>query len=137
MRNLLAIFNILVFFFNSIPTFAQQSSLYDKNCQTKLLRLAEVFGSLHFLQNLCNAPTNKWYDYMNELLEAEQPIEPKRAVFYEAFNRAYLSFAENYHHCTQYAIEANEIYIQESVTLIEDIQDIIRKADNILKKAAP
>ncbi|WP_354186433.1 TIGR02301 family protein [Bartonella japonica] len=117
MRILLIIFIIFISFSTSIPTFAQQSPPYEK----KLLRLAEILGSLHFLQNLCSTPTNQWYNYIGALIEAEQPIPQRRAYFYEAFNESYRAFSENYHHCTQSAIEASQRYIKEGSALSENI----------------
>ncbi|MBB5073598.1 uncharacterized protein (TIGR02301 family) [Bartonella callosciuri] len=117
MRNTLIKITILTFFLISIPTFAQQSPPYEK----KLLRLAEILGSLHFLQNLCSTPTNQWYEYMNALIEAEQPMPQRRVYFYEAFNEAYRSFSENYHRCTQSAIEAKKRYVKEGRTLSKSL----------------
>ncbi|EJF81923.1 TIGR02301 family protein [Bartonella doshiae] len=117
MRNILINITVLTFFFASKSTFAQYSPPYE----TKLLRLAEILGSLHYLQNLCKAPTKQWYDYMVALIEAEQPMPQRRAYFYEAFNEAYRSFSENYHHCTQSAIEATQRYIIEGKTLSESL----------------
>ncbi|QEE11814.1 TIGR02301 family protein [Bartonella krasnovii] len=122
MRNKLKKIILLIFIVISMPTFAQQSPPYEK----KLLRLAEILGSLHFLQNLCVPPTNQvpinqWYDYMNALIEAEHPIPQRRAYFYDAFNEAYRAFSENYHHCTQAAIEANQRYIKEGRALSENL----------------
>ncbi|WP_175868734.1 TIGR02301 family protein [Bartonella gabonensis] len=117
MRNKLRTIIVLIFLVISMPTFAQRSPPYEK----KLLRLAEILGSLHFLQNLCEPPTNQWYDYMNALIETEHPIPQRRAYFYEAFNEAYRAFSENYHHCTQTALEANQRYIKEGRTLSENL----------------
>ncbi len=108
---------ILILLIISMPTFAQQSPPYER----KLLRLAEILGSLHSLQSLCESPTNQWYDYMNALIEAEHPTPQRRAYFYEAFNEAYLAFSENYHLCTQAAIEANQRYIEEGRILSENL----------------
>ncbi len=117
MRNILIKIIILTFFVTSIPTFAQQYPPYD----TKLLRLAEILGSLHYLQNLCNTPTNQWYNHMTALIEAEKPTPQRRAYFYEAFNEAYRAFSANYHHCTQSAIEANQRYVTEGRSLSENL----------------
>ncbi|OPB35532.1 TIGR02301 family protein [Bartonella taylorii] len=117
MRNILIKITFLTFFLSLTPTFAQQSPPYE----TKLLRLAEILGSLHYLQNLCKTPTNQWYDYMTALIEAEQPMPQRRAYFYEAFNEAYRAFSENYHHCTQSAIEANQRYVKEGRALSENL----------------
>nr|WP_246588300.1 TIGR02301 family protein [Bartonella raoultii] len=108
---------IIIFFFTSTQTFSQQFPSYE----TKLLRLAEILGSLHFLQNLCSTPTNKWYDHMNALIEVENPTPQRRAHFYAAFNNAYRAFSENYHHCTRSAIEANKRYIKEGKALSKSL----------------
>ncbi len=117
MRNILIKITFLTFFLSLTPTFAQQSAPYE----TKLIRLAEILGSLHYLHNLCKTPTNQWYDYMTALIEAEQPIPQRRAYFYEAFNEAYRGFSENYHHCTLSAIEANQRYVKEGRALSENL----------------
>lgn len=117
MPNILIKFIFFIFFFILTPTFAQQSPPYE----IKLLRLAEILGALHSLQNLCATPTNQWYDYMNALIEAEQPTPQRRAYFYAAFNEAYRAFSENYHHCTQSAIEANQRYMKEGRSLSENL----------------
>ncbi|AGF74325.1 hypothetical protein BAnh1_04440 [Bartonella australis AUST/NH1] len=117
MRNILINIIISVFFLSSAQTFAQQLLSYD----TKLLRLAEILGSLHYLRNLCTTPTNQWYDYMAALIEAEKPAPQRRAYFYESFNGAYRAFSENYHRCTQSAIEADRRYIEEGRALSESL----------------
>ncbi|EJF87030.1 TIGR02301 family protein [Bartonella vinsonii subsp. arupensis OK-94-513] len=117
MRNNLIKTVFFISFLALTPTFAQQSPPYE----TKLLRLAEILGSLHSLQNLCSTPTNQWYNYMSALIEAEQPMPQRRTYFYEAFNEAYRAFSENYHHCTQSAIEATQRYIKEGKSLSENL----------------
>ncbi|WP_273759551.1 TIGR02301 family protein [Bartonella sp. ML70XJBT.G] len=117
MHNILIKIVFFIFFFAFTPTFAQQSPPYE----TKLLRLAEILGALHSLQNLCGTPTNQWYNYMNALIEAEQPIPQRRSYFYAAFNEAYRAFSESYHHCTPSAIEANQRYIKEGRSLSENL----------------
>ncbi|MCZ2203806.1 TIGR02301 family protein [Bartonella sp. A05] len=108
---------ILIFFLISTPTFSQQLPLYD----TKLLRLAEILGSLHYLRNLCSTPTSQWYDHMSALIEAEEPTPQRRSQLYEAFNGAYRAFSTNYHHCTHSAIEADKRYVHEGAALSESL----------------
>lgn len=117
MRNILINIIILTFFFISTQTVAQQFPSYE----TKLLRLAEILGSLHYLQNLCGSPTNQWYNHMRALVEGEKPTPQRRVHFYAAFNEAYRAFSENYHYCTPSAIEANKRYIKEGRTLSKNL----------------
>ncbi|MCL6229506.1 TIGR02301 family protein [Bartonella bilalgolemii] len=113
MNNILINIIFLIFFLIPTPTFAQQFPPY----YIKFLRLAEILGSLHYLRNLCSNPTNQWYDHMVALIEAEKPTPQIRAHLYETFNAAYSAFSENYHRCTDSAIEADQRYVKEGNAL--------------------
>ncbi|WP_336276284.1 TIGR02301 family protein [Bartonella sp. CB178] len=117
MRKMLISVTILTFLLTTTPTFSQHRPLYD----TKLLRLAEILGSLHYLQNLCGIPTNRWHNYMKTLIETEKPAPKRLAYFYQAFNEAYRAFSESYHDCTQSAAEASQRYIKEGRILSENL----------------
>jgi uncharacterized protein (TIGR02301 family) len=69
-----------------------------------LLRLAEILGSLHFLQQLCEGEgSSKWRDQMNALLDAEKPDDQRRARLIDRFNRGYESYRSVYRACTDSA----------------------------------
>ena len=88
----------------------------------KIMRLAEILGSVHYLRNLCNDSESEWRQMMESLLAEETKGEPQRAArFTAAFNRGYRSFASTYVRCTQQAIAAEEKYRAEGATLATEI----------------
>ena len=86
----------------------------------QLLRLAEIFGSLHYLRNLCGEDGQAWRERMEALLDAENPDEARRTRFVASFNRGYRSFEGTYGACTASAIEAIRRYMQEGEALTRD-----------------
>lgn len=90
--------------------------------EDQLLRLAEIFGSLHFLRPLCgHDDTPTWRDRMQALLEAEVGEENRRRRFVERFNLGYRGFSSVYRECTDAARLALTQYVEEGDTLIHDL----------------
>lgn len=87
----------------------------------RLMRLAEVLGSLHYLRNLCGEAGDKWRGQMEKLLAAENPDATRRAKFIANFNRGYRSFDEIYVNCTPSATEAISRYMKEGEALTREI----------------
>lgn len=117
MHNILKVLFVFSFLGLFTQAHAQQMSQYD----SKMLRLAEILGSLHYIQNLCSRPNSQWRDRMNELIDAENPNATRRARLYAAFNDAFRAFATNYHTCTKAAVELNQQYIKEGSVLSNEL----------------
>lgn len=117
MRNVLKSLIIVCLTLGATPAFAQQAPQYD----SKMLRLAEILGSLHYLRNLCGEATPQWRDRMAELVKAENPSPARRARLYAAFNDAYRAFSDSYHSCTVSAIDADRRYIAEGEVLSKEL----------------
>jgi uncharacterized protein (TIGR02301 family) len=120
----------------ALPAFGQQSKKADEDAapetpvvaekpapyDTRLMRLAEILGSVHYLRNLCKGGESEWREMMAELLGEETINEPQRAArLTAAFNRGYRSFASTYVKCTPQAIAAEEAYRAEGATLATEI----------------
>jgi uncharacterized protein (TIGR02301 family) len=100
------------------PVVEEKPTPYDD----RLLRLAEILGSVHYLRNLCNGREAEWRQMMTDLLAEETRNEPKRAAVLTAgFNRGYRSFAATYTKCTPQAVAAEEKYRAEGATLATEI----------------
>ncbi|MEM8749535.1 MAG: TIGR02301 family protein [Pseudomonadota bacterium] len=96
----------------------ETSAPYDD----KLMRLAEVLGSIHKLRNLCGANEgNKWRDQMGKLIATEEPGPRRRAQMIARFNRGYNGFDETYSTCTPSALLAADRYRKEGVLLASQI----------------
>ena len=87
----------------------------------KLLRLAEVLGSIHYLRNVCGEKSNQWRNQMDELLSVENPEPLRRARLVASFNRGYRTFDSVYTTCTDQALEAIDRYMAEGLALTREI----------------
>lgn len=105
------------------PVRAQAPAEPDPPYMPQLLRLAEILGAVHFLQNLCGKSADRavWRQDMAALLEAENPSPERRAKLVAAFNRGYRGFAETYRSCTDSARVAIERYRQEGSKIAREI----------------
>lgn len=91
--------------------------------EDRLLRLAEIIGSLHYLRNLCDpAGETEWRRAMEDLLDSETADEPqRRAQLTAGYNRGYRAFAAVHTACTDAAIAAEERYRREGDALTAEI----------------
>ena len=86
----------------------------------RLMRLAEILGSLHFLRNLCGEHGTRWRDEMDALLKSENPDPEHRARLIASFNRGYRSYSDIYASCTPSATEAIDRYMKEGEALAKE-----------------
>lgn len=93
----------------------------DAPYEGKMLRLAEVLGSLHYLRNLCGETSSQWRDRMDAIIAAEKPDESERVRIVSGFNRGYRAFSDNYSRCTDSALAAIDRYMKEGEALSGDI----------------
>jgi len=98
------------------PAFAQ-----DAPYEGKMLRLAEVLGSLHYLRNLCGEAGSEWRDRMDAIIAAEKPSEGERVRIVSSFNHGYRVFSDNYTSCTPSALAAIDRYMKEGEGLSNEI----------------
>ncbi|MCV9965886.1 TIGR02301 family protein [Pararhizobium sp. BT-229] len=98
---------------------AEKPAPYD----ARLLRLAEILGSVHYLRTLCkDSAADSWRQSMQDLLDKEAGTEAqRRARMTAAFNRGYRTFASVYTACTPPAVVADERYRAEGATLASEI----------------
>jgi uncharacterized protein (TIGR02301 family) len=100
------------------PALPQLIAPYDK----KLMRLAEVLGSIHFLRELCKADEGQlWRDKMAALIDAEKPRPLRKRRLIARFNRGYGAFSRTYRSCTPVALLAIKRYMKEGVRLTSQI----------------
>ncbi|PST25423.1 TIGR02301 family protein [Mesorhizobium plurifarium] len=101
------------------PDSAEKPTPYDQ----RLIRLAEILGSVHYLRNLClDQAEDDWRRSAQELIDKEAAGEPKRRErITAAFNRGYRTFASVYTRCTEPATLAEERYRAEGATLASEI----------------
>lgn len=91
--------------------------------EARLLRLAEILGSVQYLRNLCSSEEETgWRDSMQALLNSETAGEAhRREQFTAGYNRGFRAFAAVYTTCTEAAVVAEERYRHEGATLVAEI----------------
>lgn len=93
----------------------------DAPYEGKMLRLAEILGSLHYLRNLCGETGNEWRARMDAIIAAEKPDEEEKQRLISNFNHGYRVFSENYASCTLSARASIERYMKEGSKLTSEI----------------
>lgn len=94
---------------------AQGSSSSDvRPYDTKLMRLAEILGAVHYLRELCGANEGQtWRRRMEELIEGEGSAALRRAQLTSRFNNGYRSYSRTYQTCTPSAQTAVTRFMAE------------------------
>lgn len=93
----------------------------DPPYEAKLVRLAEVLGSVHYLRTLCGDDSMAWRISMEELLAAENPPADRKAKLIARFNHGYRAFDGIHKQCSQTAGTALARYMDEGEKLADDI----------------
>lgn len=105
----------------AFPAAASAQPASEVPYDEKLMRLAEVLGSIHYLRNVCGEKSNEWRDEMQQLLAVENPEPVRRARLIARFNRGYRTFDSVYTKCTQQALDAVNGYMAEAIALTREI----------------
>jgi len=89
--------------------------------ESRLVRLAEILGSLHYLRNLCGEHGSKWRDEMDAIIKSDNPDPETKTKLIASFNRGYRSYSDVYRTCTASAAAAIGRYMKEGAALSDDI----------------
>jgi uncharacterized protein (TIGR02301 family) len=104
------------------PLSAQGSSSNGKPYDTKLMRLAEILGAVHYLRELCGANEGQiWRNRMQELIESEGAAPQRRARLSTRFNNGYRSYSRTYQTCTPSAQTAISRFLAEGAKLSDEL----------------
>jgi uncharacterized protein (TIGR02301 family) len=93
----------------------------DPPYEPQMERLAEILGSLYFLNPLCAAGAPDWRAQMAELVALDQPDEDRQQRLYGAFNGGFAAYSRLYRTCTPSAQEALTRLLIEGETMARDI----------------
>lgn len=100
---------------------ASPSFAIDPPYQRQMERLAEIMGSLYFLQPLCEAGNEDWRAQASDLIALDEPDEDRRQRLTGAFNTGYTAFSRFHRHCTPASREALTRLLTEAQRLARDI----------------
>jgi uncharacterized protein (TIGR02301 family) len=105
-----------------LVAFSMPARAVDPPYQGEMERLAEILGSLYFLQPLCRpGGPDDWRAEMAELIALDQPDEDRRQRLAGAFNGGYGSYARLYRSCTDSASEALVRLLMDAEKTARDI----------------
>jgi uncharacterized protein (TIGR02301 family) len=99
----------------------QPAAALDPPYEPQMERLAEILGSLYFLNPLCAAGATDWRGHLAELVTLDQPDEDRQQRLYGAFNGGYVAYARLYRSCTASAREALTRLLVEAEATARDI----------------
>ena len=112
-------FALALALFAAAPLRAQDSDLAYAD---KLLRLAEILGSIHHLRDVCGANEGQlWREQMLKLLEVEDPTGQVRSQLIAAFNNGYRGYRRTYTSCTATATTAGNRFLTEASQLSNEL----------------
>jgi uncharacterized protein (TIGR02301 family) len=93
----------------------------DPPYEPQMERLAEILGSLYFLNPLCKPGGTDWRQELGDLVRLDQPDEDRQQRLYGAFNSGYTAYSRLYRNCTPSASEALARLLIEAETTARDI----------------
>ena len=102
-------------------TLAGPTLAIDPPYQRQMERLAEIMGSLYYLQPLCRAGNEDWRAQMADLIALDEPDEDRRQRLAGAFNGGYTAFSRFHTQCTPASREALTRLLQEAQRLAREI----------------
>ncbi|RYE10592.1 MAG: TIGR02301 family protein [Hyphomicrobiales bacterium] len=99
----------------------QPAVAIDPPYEPQMERLAEILGSLYFLNPLCVESTTDWRAQMADLVILDNPDEDRQQRLYGAFNGGYTAYSRLYRSCTPSAEEALKRLLVEAEAVARDI----------------
>lgn len=112
--------SVLAFALATAPATAQRADDDARPYDSKLIRLAEILGAVHYLRELCGANEGqRWRERMQELLEGEGTSPLRKAKLANSFNNGYRSYSRTYQSCTPSAQTAISRFLAEGAQLSE------------------
>jgi uncharacterized protein (TIGR02301 family) len=111
-------FTVLVLLLAALPA---PALAIDPPYQAQMEKLAQMLGSLYFLNPLCKPGGADWRQQMAELVSLDQPDDSRQQRLYGAFNAGYTAYARLYRSCTPSAEEALARLLIEAEASARDI----------------
>ena len=93
----------------------------DPPYEPQMERLAEIMGSLYFLNPLCKAGGSDWRSELSQLVQSDQPDDDRQQRLFGAFNAGYAAYSRLYRTCTPSASEALARLLIEAEATARDI----------------
>ena len=99
----------------------QRAMAVDPPYEPQMERLAEILGSLYFLNPLCKPGGTDWRSQLTDLVRLDQPDDARQQRLYGAFNNGFNAYSRLYRTCTSSASEALSRLLIEAEATARDI----------------
>jgi uncharacterized protein (TIGR02301 family) len=113
----------------------------DRPYDTKLLRLAEILGAVHYLRELCGAGEGQlWRVQMEEIVKYEGTTAVRRAKLVNSFNDGYRGYRRTYRSCTESASLAIARFTEEGAEIAAALakpQQYVNRAPLPIEQSPP
>lgn len=97
---------------------AQPGEREERPYDSRLMRLSEILGALHYLRELCGANEGQnWRNQMRDLVAAEGTSALRRARLVENFNKGYRGYSRTYRTCNKSAVVAANRFIEQGTAI--------------------
>ena len=93
----------------------------DPPYEGQMEKLAQMLGSLYFLNPLCRTGAVDWRQQMSDLVRLDQADDDRTQRLYGAFNAGYVAYSRLYRTCTPSAEEALARLLIEAEANARDI----------------
>lgn len=93
----------------------------DPPYEAQMEKLAQMLGSLYFLNPLCRQGATDWRQEMADLVRLDQADDDRQQRLYGAFNAGYAAYARLYRTCTPSAEDALARLLIEAEANARDI----------------
>ena len=103
-----------------------QSPALPENAEERMLQLAQILGSLHYVRKLCEpADGDFWRDRMMEMIRLEKPSVAERDQLTQQFNQGFNDATTRFPTCTQDAKEFAAATARQGEALAQALSDSI------------
>jgi uncharacterized protein (TIGR02301 family) len=93
----------------------------DPPYEPQMERLAEILGSLYFLNPLCKPGGTDWRQQLSDLVKLDEPDSDRQQRLYGAFNGGFNAYSRLYRTCTPSAEAALSRLLLEAESTARDI----------------
>src|SRR3569832_1912875 len=99
----------------------QRAMAVDPPYEPLMERLADILGSLYFLNPLCKPGGTDWRTQLSDLVSLDQPDVDRQQRLYGAINNGFSAYSRLYRSCTSSASEALARLLIEAEATARDI----------------
>jgi len=94
----------------------------ERSYDTRLMRLSEILGAVHYLRELCDGKDGqRWRDAVNQLIRTEGTSALRRATIARRFNLGYRSYRRTYRNCTPSARNTVSRFFKEAIDISDEL----------------